>query len=114
MARIDAEQQAFDSCVIEWLWQNPPPASGPVRCAHCGQPLGEIGRDGLPFLTGDGGDSLVRIAAAPKAAPLTAARPRRGSRGRDAFAPVRTDHALFEVGKARQRVCTAPPNQLPR
>ena len=54
-ARADAEQQAFECCVMEWLWQHPPPASGPERCAHCGQPLGEPGRDGLPFLTGDGG-----------------------------------------------------------
>ncbi len=51
-ARADAEQQAFECCVMEWLWQHPPPASGPERCAHCGEPLGE---DGLPFLTGDGG-----------------------------------------------------------
>ena len=55
LERADAERQAFECCVMEWLWQHPPPASGPERCAHCGQPLGEPGRDGLPFLTGDGG-----------------------------------------------------------
>ncbi len=55
LTRATAEQQAFECCVIEWLWRNPPPASGPERCAHCGQLLGKIGRDGLPFLTGDGG-----------------------------------------------------------
>ncbi len=54
LTRATAEQQAFECCVIEWLWRSPPPASGPERCAHCGQPLGEPGRDGLPFLTGDG------------------------------------------------------------
>ena len=41
--------------MIEWLWRNPPPVSGPAWCAHCGQPLGEPGRDGLPYLRGDGG-----------------------------------------------------------
>ncbi len=30
-----------------------------IRCAHCGQPLGELGRDGLPFLTGDGGHTWL-------------------------------------------------------
>ncbi len=52
LSRTDAERQAFECCVVEWLWRNPPPASGPERCAHCGEPLGE---DGLPFLTGAGG-----------------------------------------------------------
>ncbi len=55
LSRRDAEQRAFECCVIEWMWQHPPPASGPERCAHCGQPLGEPGLDGLPFLTGGGG-----------------------------------------------------------
>ncbi len=55
LSRADAERQAFECCVVEWQWRNPPPVSGPERCAHCGQPLGEIGRDGLPYLTGDGG-----------------------------------------------------------
>ncbi len=55
LARADAERQAFECCVMEWLWQHPPTASRPERCAHCSQPLGEIGRDGLPYLRGDGG-----------------------------------------------------------
>jgi hypothetical protein len=55
LSRTGAERRAFESCVIEWLWRHPPSASGPERCAHCGQPLGEPGRDGVPFLTGDGG-----------------------------------------------------------
>ncbi len=55
LTRATAEQQAFECCVIEWLWRNPPPVSGHDRCAHCGQPLGEPGRDGLPYLTGNGG-----------------------------------------------------------
>ncbi len=55
LTRTDAERQAFAGCLVEWQWRNPPPASGPERCAHCGESLGEHGRDGLPFLTGDGG-----------------------------------------------------------
>ncbi len=55
LERAGAELQAHECCVMEWLWRNPPSASGPERCAHCGEPLGEPGRDGLPFLTGDGG-----------------------------------------------------------
>lgn len=55
LARADAEQRAFECCVMEWLWRNPPLASGPERCAHCGEPLAEPGRDSLPYLTGDGG-----------------------------------------------------------
>ena len=59
LVRADAERQSFECCVMEWLWQHPPPASGPERCAHCGKPLGEPGRDGLPFLTGDGGHTWL-------------------------------------------------------
>ncbi len=55
LERADAERQAFECCVMEWLWRNPPPATGPERCIHCGEPLGEPGRDGLPYLTGDSG-----------------------------------------------------------
>ncbi len=55
LPRADAEQRAYECCIVEWLWRHPPPASGPERCAHCGQPLGEPGRNGVPFLTGDGG-----------------------------------------------------------
>ncbi len=54
LSRADAERQAHECCVMEWLWRNPPLASGPERCAHCGQPLGEIGRYGLPYLKSDG------------------------------------------------------------
>ena len=54
LPRADAERQAYECCVMEWLWRNPPPATGPERCAHCGEPLDEPGRDGLPYLTRDG------------------------------------------------------------
>ncbi len=59
LSHDDAERQAFECCTIEWLWQHPPTASGPERCAHCGKPLGEPGRDSLPFLTGDGGHAWL-------------------------------------------------------
>ena len=59
LERADAEQRAFECCISEWLWQHPPLASGPEQCAHCGQPLGEPGRDGLPYLTGDGGHTWL-------------------------------------------------------
>ena len=59
LSRADAEQRAFECCVVEWLWRKPPLASGPERCAHCGQPLGEPRRDGLPFLTGNGGHTWL-------------------------------------------------------
>ncbi len=55
LSPADAERQAFQCCVVEWQWRNPPPPSGPAWCAHCREPLGEPGRDALPFLTGDGG-----------------------------------------------------------
>ncbi len=54
LSRTDAEQRAFEFCVVKWLWRNPSPASGPQHCAYCGEFLGEPGRDGLPYLTGDG------------------------------------------------------------
>ena len=59
LPRDDAERQAFECCVMEWRCQHPPPASGPERCAHCGEPIGEPGRDGLPFLTGAGGHTWL-------------------------------------------------------
>ena len=55
LPRAAAEQQALGGCLVEWMRRNPPPASGPKRCAHCGELLGEPGRDGLPYFTGDGG-----------------------------------------------------------
>ncbi len=59
MSRAAAARQAFECGVMEWLWRNPPPASGPERCAHCREPLGEPGRDGLPCLTGAGGPTWL-------------------------------------------------------
>jgi hypothetical protein len=90
LSRVDAERQAHECCVMEWLWRNPPLASGPERCAHCGKPLGEPGRDSLPFLTGDGGHTWLhsgchgdwaaqRRAEAVAALAIHGLRPRTGS-----------------------------------
>ena len=53
LSRAAAEAQAYESCVVTWLNQNPMPASGPDRCSHCGEPMVET--DALPFLNGAGG-----------------------------------------------------------
>ena len=37
LLRADAEAQAFECCVVEWLNRNPTP-SGVGRCLWCGQP----------------------------------------------------------------------------
>ena len=62
LPRADAERRAFECCVMQWLWRNPAPASGPERCAYCAEPLGEPGRDGVPYLTGDGGHTWLHSA----------------------------------------------------
>jgi hypothetical protein len=36
LPRADAEAQAFECCIVEWLNRNPTP-SGAGRCAWCGQ-----------------------------------------------------------------------------
>ncbi len=50
-----AEARAYECCIVEWLHRNPPPVTGPETCASCRQPLGRVGDDGVPVLTGDGG-----------------------------------------------------------
>ncbi len=46
-SRREAEAQAFECCVSEWLCQHPQ-ASEPGSCAHCGR--GDLaGRDVLPY-----------------------------------------------------------------
>jgi hypothetical protein len=37
LTRADADAQAFECCVVEWLNRNPEP-SEPGRCAWCGKP----------------------------------------------------------------------------
>ena len=36
LSRNEAEAQAFECCIVEWLNRNPTP-SAPGRCAWCGQ-----------------------------------------------------------------------------
>jgi hypothetical protein len=37
LTRVEAEVQAFECCIVEWLNQHPAP-SAPGRCAQCGRP----------------------------------------------------------------------------
>jgi hypothetical protein len=37
LLRVEAEVQAFECCIVEWLNQHPAP-SAPGRCAWCGRP----------------------------------------------------------------------------
>jgi hypothetical protein len=37
LPRADAEAQAFECCVVEWLNRNPTPSAA-ARCSWCGQP----------------------------------------------------------------------------
>jgi len=48
----NAEAQAFESCISEWINQHPPEPTGSERCAYCGQAFGEY--DGLPYRTEGG------------------------------------------------------------
>ena len=59
LSRADAERQAWQCCVVEMQWRCPPPPSPPERCAYCAEPLGEPGRDGLPYLAGDSGPAWL-------------------------------------------------------
>jgi hypothetical protein len=52
LRRAEAHARAFECCVSKWLIHNPPPASGPERCAQCRAPAG-VNR-AVPFLVGAG------------------------------------------------------------
>ena len=54
-----ARRQAYDCAIVERLFQHPPPPGGPESCAHCRQPLGRAGEDGVPFLAGDNGHTWL-------------------------------------------------------
>jgi hypothetical protein len=55
LTRQDAEQQAYEATVIQWLNVTSPQNLDENYCAQCGQPVGRIGRDAVPFLTGGDG-----------------------------------------------------------
>jgi hypothetical protein len=51
LLRADAEVQAFETCIVEWLNLNPMPSSC-GRCARCGKPETPSGTV-LPFGAGE-------------------------------------------------------------
>ena len=52
--RAEAERQAFETTIIHWMNTHPPESLDPDTCAACGHPIGEIGKDAIPVLTGGG------------------------------------------------------------
>ncbi len=52
--RSEAEKQAFEATVIQWINLTPPTDIENDRCAECGEDLGRIGTDAVPVLTGGG------------------------------------------------------------
>ena len=53
--RDEAERLAFEATIIHWMNLTPPPNLDESRCAQCGNPVGRIGNDAVPFLSGGGG-----------------------------------------------------------
>lgn len=54
LVRTEAERQAFEATIIHWMNLNPPLNLGNDNCAQCGNPVGRIGNDAVPFLAGGG------------------------------------------------------------
>lgn len=52
VSRAQAEANAFESCISEWLFQNPPAPHGRDSCAFCGDAM--TNRNATPCLTRDG------------------------------------------------------------
>lgn len=50
-----AEERAFDECVRFWLHSKGLQPSDPDQCAFCLRPIGRIGEDSVPVLSGGGG-----------------------------------------------------------
>lgn len=57
--RSQAEAQAWECTVIQWMNQNPPTGIDNDLCAGCGHPIGIIGNDAVPFLAGGGGHAWL-------------------------------------------------------
>ena len=53
--RLEAERQALEATIIHWMNLSPPPVLDDDHCAQCGNPVGRIGTDSVPFLTGGDG-----------------------------------------------------------
>lgn len=57
--RHEAKRQAYEATVIQWLNSNPPQNLDDNYCAHCNKPVGRIGQDAVPFLSGDSGHAWL-------------------------------------------------------
>ena len=57
--RFEAERQAFEATIIHWMNLTPPPNLNGDQCAQCGDLVGRIGNDAVPFLTGGGGHAWL-------------------------------------------------------
>ena len=55
VSRSEAETQAWECTVIQWMNETPPKGIDDDRCASCGHHIGDVGRDAVPFLSGGGG-----------------------------------------------------------
>ncbi len=52
--RAEAECRTFEAAVVHWINSNPPAKPDPDKCAGCGGPVGHIGQDSVPVLSGKG------------------------------------------------------------
>jgi hypothetical protein len=57
--RFEADRQALEATIIHWMNLTPPSNLNEDRCAQCGDPIGRIGNDAVPFLTGGGGHAWL-------------------------------------------------------
>ena len=57
--RPEAEAKAFEATIIRWMNATPPKNLDDDHCAQCGKPLGRIGEDSVPVLTGGGGHAWI-------------------------------------------------------
>ena len=76
--RADANREAFECAIVQWMNRNPPADADEDHCAACGGPLGRIGEDAVAVLAGEGRHAWVhhgchgRLMAARRAAAITA------------------------------------------
>jgi hypothetical protein len=57
--RFESERQALEATIIHWMNRTPPPNLNGDQCAQCGDLVGRIGNDAVPFLTGGGGHAWL-------------------------------------------------------
>ncbi len=49
------DDRLTEAAIVRWLNTHPPEGLSPDLCGQCDQPLGQVGQNALPFLTGGGG-----------------------------------------------------------